>query len=166
MKKVIKELKVTTQRANNEIEEMLSTVGDHTSSLSSLSEDFSNKLKALENMLRTVSPDPPTPHDLASLCKRFEEKVFKAHCEGRAAYDFPPHISQQLAKATQRLAAKIASTADLDVLNSVVSGPKSHLMKTVAGIDPGIAEASKLGIGGPAEDGEMIPLVTAKFILK
>ena len=159
LSQVIKELKVTAKRTGDEVDELTSTVGEHTSSLRSLSDDFAYKLRALENMLRSVSPDPPTPQDLAGLCKRFEEKVFKAHCEGRAAFDFPPHISQQLAKATQRIAAKIAATADLDVLNSVVSGPKSALLRTVAGIDAGIAEASKLGLIGPAEDGEMIPLV-------
>ena len=74
---------------------------EHSVALKQVTDDVPYKFRALEHMIRAVAPDPPTPHELAVLCRRYEDKVSRHHCEGKAAFDMPVLVAQTMAKNAQ-----------------------------------------------------------------
>jgi hypothetical protein len=119
----INELKLVEARNKESISEIEVRSDEQEQLLHTLSNNASSKLQYLEQMLRANAPDPPSPGDIISLCINYEENVVRSQFQGSSSTEVPQHIALKLANLSQRLASKIASSADLDILNSIVRGP-------------------------------------------
>merc|ERR1711939_370908 len=95
-----------------------------------------------ESWLRETAPRSPTPKEIASLCFLFENQAIEKHALGQQSlrFAFTPDIVKPLARHAQCLAEHIVRSTDIDILVSVVQGPKSSLLKTV---DPATQESHR-----------------------
>jgi hypothetical protein len=113
---------------------------------------LSERLRNLQDYVQHHVPIPPSATELVQLCLRYETKVEQSIHEGALSHDFPPQLSNIVAKFAQRLAANISHNADMMVLNSIIVGPrklppKSDKEGPIAGSKPGDLKPSSSANG-------------------
>jgi hypothetical protein len=103
-------LNVGMDKSSNRLESYMQRQGD--------------RLADLLEYVNSHVPPAPTPMELVKLANEYENKVDKSWCEGVMSTAFPPNLSLSVARFCQRLAAHVAYTADVAVLNVMVVGPQ------------------------------------------